>query len=709
VHRRRAASPLGDDQISAHFQSDRRPQSVPRHFRICTEYWILFTEFRDDSACDRKLRSDGPLPEIYAVPDTRLTGLVKRLHSGLIPAPAAGQVDGEALKAFVARKDESAFALLVQRHGPMVLRVCRRVLHHTQDAEDAFQATFLVLARKAAEIGKSESLPSWLHGVAFRVSLRAKRDAGRRRAREQQVRTGVGTDPAESLAWRDVQVILDAEIGRLPERYRSAFVLCYLEGRSRAEAAIELDIEENTLSSRLARARERLRCRLARRGVDLGAALAAVALTTGATNSAVPAVLLDTITRAAALFAARQPLTDISSFTLQLTNGAMKTMAITKFKWATAALAIGGTLAIGTWGAGQGPGGTPAGPPGGPGPATEPASDKPAIVERAADYAQRQRSLSNLKRILIAMHSYADANGKFPADITDKAGKPLLSWRVELLPYLDEDNLNREFKRSEPWDSEHNLKLLSKLPEIFRVGFEPKRATHTYYQRFAITGVTWGIVLDGGGEMLPPGPDGVPRKTPPGSATPSSSVPRFPLHFAEITDGMSNTLGVIEAGPPVPWSKPADIAYDVKKPLPPLTGPFANVRHAAALDGQAYPLKPNIDETTLRRLIEPNDGQVTPELKTLRARFPVDTEEEKKAIARLVKDNEDLIATIERLSAENAKLLRWYSQSAGDMEQTEATQDALRRKIEILKAWNQKYRAEFGFTPNQTLPKELPK
>ena len=700
------------------------------------------------------------------MPDTRLTGLLKRLHSGLIPATAIGQADREALRAFVACRDESAFALIVERHGPMVLSVCRRVLHHAQDAEDAFQATFLVLARKASGIGKSESLPSWLHGVAFRVSLRAKRDAGRRRAREQRAPIPVGSDPAEALAWRDVQILLDAEIGRLPERYRSAFVLCCLEGRNRAEAAAELGVEENTLSSRLARARERLRCRLARRGIDLGAALAAVALTTGATNSAVPAALLDTTTRAAALFAARQPLTGISTFTLQLTNGTMQTMAITKIKWATAALAIGGTLAIGTWGAGQGPGRNPAGPAGGPGTAAEPPPDKPAVIERAADYAQRQRSLSNLKRIMVAMHSYAEVNGKFPPDITDKAGKPLLSWRIELLPFLDEDNLYKEFKRGEPWDSEHNLKLLAKMPEIFRVGFEPKGATHTYYQRFAIVSATWPIVVEGGGEggpgaaggaagpgypmgpAAPPGPGGpgIPRGGIPGGASgpppmpggpleptspsgpvvgegssapggigvdprqaSSSSVPRFPLRIAEITDGLSNTLGVIEAGPPVPWSKPADIVYDAKKPLPPLTGPFANVRHAAMLDGGAHAFRPNLDETTLRRLIEPNDGQVTPEVKTLRARFPVDTEEEKKAIARLVKDNDDLIATIERLSAENARLLRWYSQTARDMEQTEAAQEAIRRKLEILKTWNQKYRAELGFAPNQTLPKELPK
>jgi len=118
------------------------------------------------------------------VADTRVTGLLRRLHTGLVPA-SVGQADRGALRAFINHKDESAFTYLVQRHGPMVIRVCQRVLHHAQDAEDAFQATFLVLARKAATIGTSEALASWLHGVAFRIALCARRDAGRRRSRER--------------------------------------------------------------------------------------------------------------------------------------------------------------------------------------------------------------------------------------------------------------------------------------------------------------------------------------------------------------------------------------------------------------------------------------------------------------------------------------------------------------------------------------------
>ena len=653
--------------------------------------------------------------------DMRLTGLLRHLHAA--PAPVTGPTDREALGAFVAHRDEAAFAALMQRHGPMVLRVCRRVLHHTQDAEDAFQATFLVLARRAASIGKAEALPGWLHGVAFRTALRARRDAGRRRAHERQAPTGVGPDPAEALAWRDVQTLLEAEIRRLPERYRAAFVLCHLEGRSRAEAAADLGLAENTVSSRLARARDRLRRRLARRGVHLSAVLAAAALSADATGSALPADFLNSTVRAATQFAARQPVTGVSGHTLQLTREAMTTMAVARMKWAVGVLAIGGLLAVGTWGAGQGPGGPPSGA-GGPPAAVEAPADKPAAGERVADYAQRQRSLKNLRQIATAIINYHDATTRFPTDITDKAGKPLLSWRVELLPYLEQDNLYKSFRRDQPWDSEHNLKLLAKMPDVFRVGFEPKDATHTYYQRFTITGITWGIVLDVTGDA------GAGASAPGGSASPfvgvggplgggpaigdplaprlgpSSTVLRFPLSIAEVTDGTSNTLGVIEAGPPVPWTKPADLAYDAKKPLPPMTGPFVNVRHAATLDGAVHPLRPKMDETTLRRLIEPNDGNFLPEWKTMNARFPADSDDEKKALAKLLEDNLTMIAALEEQLREQAALLGLANKLPKDVERAEEQAEQLKWALETVKAWNRKLRDDLGHRPGAPVPKK---
>jgi hypothetical protein len=359
--------------------------------------------------------------------------------------------------------------------------------------------------------------------------------------------------------------------------------------------------------------------------------------------------------------------------------------------------------------------------------------EKPAAVERTADYAQRQRSLNNLKQIARAMINYHDTHNQFPADVTDKAGKSLLSWRVELLPYLapfnENDALYREFRRDEPWDSEHNLKLLAKMPDVFRVGFEPKGATHTYYQRFAIAGLPevapargeYGV--GGGGPGGPPaaGGAGSPAGAPPvvpglpgaagaggpgrlgGPAAPATT-PRFPLTANDITDGTSNTLGVVEAGPPVPWSKPADFVYDRAKPLPALTGPFANVRHAATLDGAAHALKPNLDETTLRRLIEPNDGNPSPDLRTLRARFPADTDADKKALAKLVEDNRLLVTALEEQLREHAALLALTGQLAKDVDRAEEQNDELKRMLDAFKAKNKKLRDEIGLRPGAGVP-----
>jgi len=187
-----------------------------------------------------------------------------------------------------------------------------------------------------------------------------------------------------------------------------------------------------------------------------------------------------------------------------------------------------------------------------------------------------------------------------------------------------------------------------------------------------------------------------------------ASAPRFPLRITEVIDGTSNTLGVIEAGPPVPWSKPADIAYDPKQSMPPLTGPFANVRNVATLDGRTHGLRPNLDEKTMRRLIEPNDGGELPEVRSLRARFVADAQEEKKALARLLEENDILIAAIEHQAAEHAKLLKFMNKSPRDLDRAEEVQEQLKTSLEILRVRNQKYRAELGFTPRQTLPKDLP-
>jgi hypothetical protein len=163
-----------------------------------------------------------------------------------------------------------------------------------------------------------------------------------------------------------------------------------------------------------------------------------------------------------------------------------------------------------------------------------------------------------------------------------------------------------------------------------------------------------------------------------------------------VTDGTSNTVGVIEAGPPVPWTKPADIHYDRNKPLPPMTGPYANVRNAAMLDGGVQAFRPKLDEAVWRHLIEPNDGNVLPDFKTLRARFPADSEEEKKVLARLVEDNQALIATLEEQLHEHAALLGMASKLNKDVERAAEQAEELKRLVESYKAKNRKLRDELG-------------
>ncbi|HZU39358.1 MAG TPA: sigma-70 family RNA polymerase sigma factor [Gemmataceae bacterium] len=213
-----------------------------------------------------------------------------------------GAADGQLLEEFAARHSETAFTTLVGRHGPMVLRVCQRVLRQEQDAEDAFQATFLLLAQNSNAIRKREALAGWLHGVAYRTAMKAKRTAARRRNREAQVKPATASAPDPS--WSEVQAILDGEIERLPNPFRSAFVLCVLQGKTVPEAALALECKPGTVSSRLTRARQLLRQRLARRGIELSSILAALAVADGTGQAAVPTILAKEALRISLLGAA---------------------------------------------------------------------------------------------------------------------------------------------------------------------------------------------------------------------------------------------------------------------------------------------------------------------------------------------------------------------------------------------------------------------
>jgi RNA polymerase sigma factor (sigma-70 family) len=248
-----------------------------------------------------------------------------------------GPTDGQLLARFVAARDEASFAALVRRHGPMVLGVCRRVLGHFHDAEDAFQATFLILARKAASVVKRESLGCWLYQVAYHTALEASATSARRRARERPMKHMPQPEvaPAEAQDWRP---LLDRELSRLPEKYRAAVVLCDLEGRPRKEAARQLGVPEGTLSSRLATARQMLAKRLAGCGLALSGGALAGAVAQEA-SAAVPAALVTCTAKAAALVAAGQ-LAACATPAAVLMRGVMKAMLLKKLRLAVGAVMV---------------------------------------------------------------------------------------------------------------------------------------------------------------------------------------------------------------------------------------------------------------------------------------------------------------------------------------------------------------------------------
>jgi RNA polymerase sigma factor (sigma-70 family) len=274
----------------------------------------------------------------------RLKKPLERLRQALAPPDGGGLSDGRLLAHFVATRDEAAFAALVRRHGPMVLGAVRRLVRHDQDAEDCFQAAFLVLAQRASSV-RSGSLAAWLYGVAYRVALRCRCVAARRRSRERQVGQMPQPQmaPAEPQDWRP---LLDEELNALPQKYRAAVVLCDLEGRPRREAARLLGVPEGTLSSRLAQGRSLLAGRLSRRGLALSGAALAAALAGGAATAAVPARLAEGTAKVAALVAAGSAAAAGTPAAL-LMREVQRGMLMAKLKLCATLAAAAGLLCVG--------------------------------------------------------------------------------------------------------------------------------------------------------------------------------------------------------------------------------------------------------------------------------------------------------------------------------------------------------------------------
>jgi RNA polymerase sigma factor (sigma-70 family) len=278
-----------------------------------------------------------------------LKGVMGQLQRAAQRHGSANLSDADLLEGYLARRDESAFEELLRRHGPMVLGVCRRVLRNNADAEDAFQAAFLVLVRKAATIRPRSRLGGWLHGVAYHTALKASAMRRKRQTREREARTT--PRPCSDDNAQQVQALVDGELSALPDKYRMPIVLCELQGKTIKEAARQLGWPEGTVASRLYHGRKLLAQRLTKRGWPLsGAALGAV-LSGSGPAAGVPASLLSATSRAATLYGVGQAATTgvVSPSVVALAEGVLRDMLLTKVKMVTAVLLLGlvvGLLAL---------------------------------------------------------------------------------------------------------------------------------------------------------------------------------------------------------------------------------------------------------------------------------------------------------------------------------------------------------------------------
>jgi RNA polymerase sigma factor (sigma-70 family) len=283
------------------------------------------------------------------MPNAPLKTVLRHVRRLAAKQNAETDADDALLKRFVSSCDEGAFEAILARHGSMVLNVCQRVLHDPHAAEDAFQATFLVLVRKARSIGQGELLCNWLYGVACRTAQRAKVERAKRQCRESAAPSKQPADCLADITVRELFAALDGELQRMSSPYRAPLVLCYLQGKTRDEAARQLGWSLSTLDRRLNRAREILRTRLFRRGVTLSVVMFPILLLQSSASASMSSSLLAATTKAGSAFAAGQALNSgtVSADVVALTEGVLKAMFLTKLKTFVVVLLSLGALGFG--------------------------------------------------------------------------------------------------------------------------------------------------------------------------------------------------------------------------------------------------------------------------------------------------------------------------------------------------------------------------
>lgn len=365
-----------------------------------------------------------------------LNKIVEHLRSVLLKQESAG-MDGDLLTHFVQRRDEAAFEALVNRHGPMVMGVCCRVLHNPHDAEDAFQATFLVFVRKASNLRSPNQVGNWLYGVAYRTALEARKAAVKRRAKEASV---IPHEETPKDTWDDLRPLLDQELTRLPVKYRTVIVHCDLEGKTRREVADQLGWPEGTVASRLATARTMLAKRLSRHGLGISGAVLATMLSENASTS-VPTLVSATV-KAATRFAAGQA-AEIPASIVLLAERVGQTMLLTKCKMVlgvsvlllTSILGVYGVIALVRHEAKQ------VLVQGGPNP-------EPILADRTVEVKEGQRPEVRLRTPMqIAVVPHEDFTGRLDAPDGDRIG---LTFELDERSYLRYQRLLRQHQVKGP-------------------------------------------------------------------------------------------------------------------------------------------------------------------------------------------------------------------------------------------------------------------